>query len=130
MKSFDIFISYRHAYTADKAEHLLTLLENNGYRSRVSFDRDNLNSRFDIEILRRIDNCKDFIIVLSEGTFENISFACFHSTSFIRCYIPAVNRFKQLIFTAFLVETDKITLTRTGKLNSQMVFQEYLRHSA
>lgn len=71
---YDIFISYRHNYTADKAEHLLTLLENNGFRGRVSFDKDNLNSRFDIEILRRVDNCTDFIIVLGEKTFDNISF--------------------------------------------------------
>lgn len=53
---------------------MLTLLEDNGFRGRVSFDRDNLNSRFDIEILRRIDACTDFVIVLSEHTFDNIIF--------------------------------------------------------
>lgn len=72
MKSFDIFISYRHEYTADKAEHLLTILESSGYKGRVSFDKDNLNHRFDVELLRRIDNCKDFIIIISENTFTNI----------------------------------------------------------
>ena len=69
---YDVFISYRHCHTADKAEHLLTLLENNGYRNRVSFDKDNLNQRFDLELIHRIDNCTDFIIVLSEDTFANI----------------------------------------------------------
>ena len=34
------------------------------------------------------------------------------------------------VFTAFLVEADKITLTRTGKLNSQMVFQEGISHDS
>lgn len=70
--AYDIFISYRHRYTADKAEHLLTLLENNGFRNRVSFDKDNLTHRFDLELIHRIDNCTDFIIVLSEDTFANI----------------------------------------------------------
>ena len=70
--AYDIFISYRHRYTADKAEHLLTLLENNGFRNRVSFDKDNLTQRFDLELIHRIDNCTDFIIVLSEDTFANI----------------------------------------------------------
>lgn len=69
---YDVFISYRHRYTADKAEHLLTLLENNGYRNRVSFDKDNLTQRFDLELIHRIDNCTDFIIVLSEDTFADI----------------------------------------------------------
>lgn len=69
---YDIFISYRHRYTSDKAEHLLTLLENNGYHNRVSFDKDNLNRRFDLELIRRIDECTDFIIVLSEDTFTNL----------------------------------------------------------
>lgn len=69
---YDIFISYRHRYTADKAEHLLTLLENNGFRNRVSFDKDNLNERFDLQLIQRIDNCLDFIIVLSEDTFSSL----------------------------------------------------------
>lgn len=34
------------------------------------------------------------------------------------------------VFTTFLVEPDKITLTRTGKLNSQMVFQEGVSHDS
>lgn len=69
---YDIFISYRHRLTADKAEHLLTLLENNGYRGRVSFDKDNLNQRFDLELIHRIDYCTDFIIVLSEDSFSKL----------------------------------------------------------
>lgn len=48
------------------------MLENNGYHNRVSFDKDNLNRRFDLELIRRIDECTDFIIVLSEDTFTNL----------------------------------------------------------
>ena len=122
MKSFDIFISYRHAYTADKAEHLLTLLENNGYRSRVSFDRDNLNSRFDIEILRRIDNCKDFIIVLSEGTFENISFA--DSDKYIRLSQCSVDEFEALqdeLFHESGMDYTRLELARAIYMNKNIV---------
>lgn len=67
---YDIFISYRRKETADKAEHLFTLLEHEGYKGRVSFDRENLDGRFDIEILKRLDNCKDFIVILATDTLS------------------------------------------------------------
>lgn len=34
------------------------------------------------------------------------------------------------VITTFFVETDQITLTRTGKLNSQMMFREGVRHDS
>lgn len=71
-KSYPIFISYRHSDTADKAEHLLSLLEASGYKGRVSFDRENLNGRFDLEILRRLDNCTDFIVILGSATLAHL----------------------------------------------------------
>lgn len=36
----------------------------------------------------------------------------------------------QGVTTTFTVEEKKLTLTRTGKLNSQMVFQEGIRHES
>lgn len=69
---YSIFISYRHADTADKAEHLLTLLEAEGYKGRVSFDRENLDGQFDLEILQRLDNCTDFIVILGTNTLNGI----------------------------------------------------------
>ena len=69
---YDIFISYRRKETADKAEHLFTLLEHEGYKGRVSFDRENLDGRFDIEILKRLDNCNDFIVILSHDTLSTL----------------------------------------------------------
>lgn len=69
---YPIFISYRHSDTADKAEHLLSLLESSGYRGRVSFDRENLSGRFDLEILKRLDACKDFIVILGPDTLRFI----------------------------------------------------------
>lgn len=71
-KTYPIFISYRHSDTADKAEHLLSLLEAAGYKNRVSFDRENLDGRFDQEILRRLDTCTDFIIILGTETLAHI----------------------------------------------------------
>lgn len=72
-KNFDIFISYRRRETADKAEHLFDLLEMAGYKRRVSFDRENFDGRFDLEILQRLDDCKDFIVVLAPETLEELN---------------------------------------------------------
>lgn len=69
---YPIFISYRRSDTADKAEHLLTLLEATGYKGRVSFDRENLDGRFDLEILKRLDHCTDLIVVLGPHTLDNL----------------------------------------------------------
>ncbi len=71
--NYDIFISYRRKETADKAEHLFSLLEMAGYKGQVSFDRENFDGRFDLEILQRLDNCKDFIVVLAPGTLAELN---------------------------------------------------------
>lgn len=70
--NYKIFISYRHDDTADKAEHLLSLLEASGYKGIVSFDRENLDGRFDLEIMRRLDACTDFIAIIGTKTLANI----------------------------------------------------------
>ncbi len=70
MKVFDIFISYRNNCSADRAQLLLALLESNGYRGRISFDKDNLTGLFDTTLVHRIDNCQDFIIIVSPDTFK------------------------------------------------------------
>ncbi len=74
MEKYDIFISYRRKETADKAEHMFTLLEHAGYEGRVSFDRENLDGRFDLEILRRLDECNDFIVVLAQDTLSDLKY--------------------------------------------------------
>lgn len=70
---YNIFISYRHSDTADKAEHLHSLLEGAGYKGQVSFDKENLEGRFDLEILRRLDNCTDFLAVIGTHTLDGIT---------------------------------------------------------
>ena len=69
---YNIFISYRRKETADKAEHLFTLLESKGYKGQISLDKENFDGRFDLEILKRLDNCKDFIVVLSYSTLAKL----------------------------------------------------------
>ena len=53
--NYDIFISYRKRCSGDKPEMLQLMLEESGFLKRVSFDKDNLNGRFDVELIRRID---------------------------------------------------------------------------
>ena len=67
--AYDIFISYRRRGGFETAKHLYDLLTKDGYR--VSFDIDTLrNGDFDTELLRRIDECRDFILILSEGALD------------------------------------------------------------
>ena len=66
---FDIFISYRRAGGFDTAKHLYDLLVRDGYR--VSFDIDTLrNGNFDTQLLSRIEQCKDFILIVDEHAFD------------------------------------------------------------
>lgn len=66
---YDIFISYRRRDTGDKAEHLKDLLEPK-YKGRISFDRENLTGLFDVALARRIDGCKDFLLVIGKKSLE------------------------------------------------------------
>ena len=67
-QKYDIFISYRRKDCGDKAEHLKDLLDKD-YRNRVSFDRENLTGVFDVALARRIDRCKDFVIIIGKESF-------------------------------------------------------------
>lgn len=65
---YDIFISYRRDGGYDTAKHLNDLLVRDGYR--VSFDIDTLRSGdFDTQLLERIDQCKDFILIVDNNAF-------------------------------------------------------------
>ena len=67
--AYDIFISYRRSGGYETAKHLYDLLKHDGYK--VSFDIDTLrNGDFDVELLKRIDECTDFIVVLNKGAFN------------------------------------------------------------
>lgn len=65
----DIFISYRREGGHATAKHLYDLLIRDGYT--VSFDIDTLRSGdFDTELLKHVDECTDFILILNETVFE------------------------------------------------------------
>lgn len=65
----DIFLSYRRNGGFDTAKHLYDLLIRDGYT--VSFDIDTLrNGNFDNSLYRRIDECKDFILIINDNAFE------------------------------------------------------------
>ena len=68
---YDIFISYRREGGYDTAKHLYDLLVRDGYK--VSFDIDTLRSGdFDVQLLERIDECKDFILIVDKHAFDRI----------------------------------------------------------
>lgn len=66
---YDIFISYRRDGGFETAKHLNDLLVRDGYT--VSFDIDTLREGdFDDALLKRIDQCVDFILVVDRHTFD------------------------------------------------------------
>ena len=67
--AYDIFISYRRVGGYETAKHLFDLLSRDGYN--VSFDIDTLrNGDFDVELLKRVEECTDFILILNQGAFD------------------------------------------------------------
>lgn len=67
-QNYNIFISYRRDGGYVTAKHLYDLLSRDGYS--VSFDIDTLrNGDFDVELLKRIDECIDFILILNKDAF-------------------------------------------------------------
>jgi len=68
-KKFDIFISYRRKGGFDTAKLIYDRLRMDGYS--VSFDIDTLvNGNFDVELEQRVNDCKDFLLVLNPGIFD------------------------------------------------------------
>ena len=66
---YDVFISYRREGGYDTAKHLNDLLVRDGYK--VSFDIDTLRSGdFDTQLYARIDQCKDFILIVDQHAFD------------------------------------------------------------
>ena len=67
--NYDVFISYRRDGGFETAKHLNDLLVSDGYT--VSFDIDTLREGdFDKTLLKRIDQCVDFILVVDKHTFD------------------------------------------------------------
>lgn len=95
---YDIFISYRREGGYDTAKHLNDLLVRDGYK--VSFDIDTLRSGdFDTQLLGRIDQCKDFILIVDQHTFDRTLDPSFNpKNDWLRCELAyALKRNKNII---------------------------------
>ena len=69
MKKYNVFISYRRENGAELAKHLKDVLQAKGYQ--VFFDTDTLSSgNFDSQLFSVIEQCEDFVIILSEGALD------------------------------------------------------------
>lgn len=104
-QKYDIFISYRRRDAGDKAEHLKDLLEP-FYKNRISFDRENLSGRFNSQLIQRIDNVKDFLLVLGKNSL------CYSADDFSE---ERVNLYNELIalseedFAKRIIEVERHT---------------------
>ena len=66
---YDVFLSYRRKGGFETAKHLFDLLTKDGYK--VCLDLDTLREGdFNKELLRRIDDCQDFILIVDAHAFD------------------------------------------------------------
>lgn len=101
-KRYDIFISYRREGGYETAKHLYDLLTRDGYR--VSFDLDTLrNGDFDTELLSRIEQCKDFVLIVNSNAFERTLDPTFpKEKDWLRCELAYALEKKKNIIPIFL----------------------------
>lgn len=95
---YDIFISYRREGGYDTAKHLNDLLVRDGYK--VSFDIDTLRSGdFDTQLLERIDQCKDFVLIVDQHAFDRTLDPNFNpQNDWLRCELAyALKKGKNII---------------------------------
>lgn len=99
---YDIFISYRREGGYDTAKHLNDLLVRDGYK--VSFDIDTLRSgNFDNQLLERIDQCKDFILVVDQHAFDRTLDSNFNpKNDWLRCELAYALKKQKNIIPVFL----------------------------
>ena len=99
---YDIFISYRRKGGYDTAKHLNDLLVKDGYS--VSFDIDTLRSGdFDIQLLERIDQCKDFVLIVDEHCFDRTLDSKFDpQKDWLRCELAYALKQNKNIIPVFL----------------------------
>lgn len=99
---YDIFISYRREGGYDTAKHLNDLLVRDGYK--VSFDIDTLrNGDFDVQLLERIEQCKDFILIVDQHAFDRTLNPTFdRKKDWLRCELAHALKHNKNIIPIFL----------------------------
>jgi hypothetical protein len=98
--AYDIFISYRRKGGWETAKHLYDLLSRDNYR--ISFDIDTLrNGDFDTELLKRVEECTDFILILNKGVFDRC-FVADKQQDWLRCELACALEKKKNIIPVML----------------------------
>lgn len=99
---YDIFISYRREGGYETAKHLNDLLVRDGYR--VSFDIDTLRSGdFDTQLFTRIEQCKDFILIVDEHAFDRtLDIETNPNEDWLRCELAHALKHNKNIIPVFL----------------------------
>ena len=100
--NYDIFISYRRDGGYDTAKHLYDLFIRDGYS--VSFDIDTLrNGDFDVQLLTRIEHCKDFILIIDKHAFDRTLNPDFNpKNDWLRCELAHALKHQKNIVPVFL----------------------------
>ena len=99
---YDVFISYRRIGGYETAKHLFDLLSRDGYK--VSFDIDTLRSGdFDTQLLSRIKQCKDFIIIVDKNAFDRTLDPSYNpNQDWLRCELSYALKTNKNIVPIFL----------------------------
>lgn len=81
--AYDVFISYRRQGGGADARMMYDRLVQSGYT--VSFDMDTLkNGNFNEELLKRVAECRNFVVLLSENCFERTLNGCKREDDWLR----------------------------------------------
>ncbi len=84
--TYDVFISYRRQGGGADARMMYDRLVNAGYT--VSFDMDTLkNGNFNEELLKRVAECRNFVVLLSAGCFDRTLEGCNRDNDWLRLEI-------------------------------------------
>lgn len=99
--AYDVFISYRRQGGGADARMMYDRLLSYGYT--VSFDMDTLkNGNFNEELLKRVAECKNFVVLLSENCFERTLNGCKREDDWLRIEIATALYNNKNIVTVML----------------------------
>lgn len=99
---YDVFLSYRRDGGFETAKHIYDLLTRDGYS--VSFDIDTLKSGdFDKQLLLRIEECQDFILIVDKNAFKRtLDGSCKPEQDWLRCELAHALTCKKNVIPVFL----------------------------
>ena len=134
---YDIFISYRRDGGFETAKHLNDLLVHDGYT--VSFDIDTLREGdFDETLLKRIDVCVDFIVIIDKHTFDRTLNPAFDTKNdWLRIELAYALKLRKNIVPILLSGVDHFPInlpediaevtTKNGPIYNRYYFDEFYK---